>query len=256
MQGYWENEEIKQLFQEIEECRNRGEKIKNAFFRHAQKFARKENSVRNYYYFQLQNKQMLSALGIDIAKHSKNKIEAFSKEEEIQLISKLNQMTKEGMSVRKACLILAEGDALKLLRYQNKYRNYLSKKQKERQVENHNVITFKKPEGVLSESEVQSLFMGLVRLVKRNAVIEGQARAKEKIESANQRLKELLLKLQVQAREIDKIKERYEKLKEENNKLTLKLISSRCDKARVLKEKFLQKRAAAREEEEKISKRD
>ena len=256
MQGYWENEEIKELFYEVEEKKKKGDKIKEAFSKHAQKFARKENSVRNYYYFQLKNPQMLSSLGIDVKKHAKHPIEIFSKEEENQLICKLNQMTKEGMSVRKACLVLAEGDALKLLRYQNKYRNYLSKKQKQKVAENHNVITFKKPEGVLSDSEVQSLFMGLVRLVKRNAIIEGQERAKEKIESANARLKQLLLKLQVQSREIDKMKERYEKLKEENNALALRLISSRCDKARVLREKFMQRRGEKTLEVEKFSKRD
>lgn len=250
MQGYWENDEVRALFKQVEECKERGEKIKQAFICHAEKFARKENSVRNYYYYELKDESRLKMLGIDIKKHAKNKIATFSEEEERALIERLQQMTKNGMSVRKACLLLADGDALKLLRYQNKYRNFLAKERNKQQSKKENIIVFKKPSGALSDSEVQSLFMGLVRLVKRNACIEGEERAKQKIENANQKLKKALLQLQVQAREIDKMKERYEQLKQKSNQLATALLVSRCDKAGKLRAKF----NATATEKEKIKK--
>lgn len=256
MQGYWEEREVKELFGQVENYKRSNQSIKKAFAAHAQRYARKENSVRNYYYFELKDKDRLTRLGIDITKHEKTYVVNFSKEEEKDLIEKIENMTKGGMSVRKACLLLADGDALKLLRYQNKYRNHLSKTKKEKTVVADNIIAFKKPSGGLSESEVQSLFMGLVRLVKRNACIEGEERAKEKIESANQKLKRVLLQLQMQTREIDKMKERYHQLKVQNESLAGRLLASRCDNASKLSQKARKKTTSDRSKKEKISKRD
>ncbi|MBO5395053.1 MAG: hypothetical protein J6A28_04055 [Clostridia bacterium] len=242
MLGIWEDEEVKALFAAVEECKTKNKPIAEAFALHAQKFARKPNSVRNYYYHEIANlsadRERCCRLSIDLSRHEKASIAYFSQEEEKSLIEKIDAMVASGLSVRKACFKLAEGDALKMLRFQNKYRNHAAKgKQKVVKAEG-NVIAFKKPVKGLSDSEVQSLFLGLVRLVKKNAAIEGEERAKEKIKQANEKLRKALVDIQLQSREIEKMKERYSQLKRENNTLARKLLHVRCDKAGLLREKL------------------
>ena len=238
MTGLWEENEVKDLFNAVEKCKKSNRPIKEAFIFHAEKYARKANSVRNYYYHEIdilqKDKMRQDLLNIDLNKHNKTNIVYFSKEEEALLMEKIDEMTAKGLSVRKACLNLAEGDVNLLLRYQNKYRNYLIKKKGERK-ESGNIIAFKKPPKSLSDSEVQSLFMGLVRLVKKNATIEGEERFKEKLDEANNKLRKALADLQAQAFEIDRLKEKYSQLKRENNSLALRLVTLRCDKAAILK---------------------
>lgn len=241
MIGIWEENEVKQLFCAVEKCRQENKPIKEAFSQHAKLFARKPNSVRNYYYHEIDNlwrdKARADKLNINLTLHQKANIIYFSHEEEQKLMENIKAMTEKGLSVRKACLTLAGGDVDLLLRYQNKYRNYLAKN-KVKLKPADNIIAFKKPSKGLSDGEVQSLFMGLVRLVKKNAVIEGEEKFKEKLNHANAQLRKALATLQSQAREIDKIKERYLKLKEENASLAQSLVVSRCDKASKLREKL------------------
>ncbi|MBQ8792944.1 MAG: hypothetical protein IJZ62_05030 [Clostridia bacterium] len=244
MIGIWEEEEVKALFSEVEKCKGENKPIKEAFLLHAQHFARKPNSVRNYYYHEIDNlskdEERRKNLGIDLSLHEKGNIVYFSKEEEENLMKEIDAMRERGMSVRKACLSLAGGDVDKLLRYQNKYRNHLAKSKPSEKVSD-NVIAFKKPSKGLSDSEVQSLFMGLVRLVKKNATLEGEERYKEKLSQANAQLRKAITQLQSQAREIEQIKERYIQLKKENSSLARSLVLSRCDKASKLREKLKQR---------------
>ena len=221
MQGIWDENEVKQLFQEVEKCKEQNLPIKNAFIRHGEKFARKPNSVRNYYYHEVDNlsidKSRLEKLGIDLSKHEKNEISFFSQAEECFIVGEIDRLKKEGMSVRKACLTLAKGDAELMLRYQNKYRNRKTEDAGEK------IIAFKKPVKGLSDEEVQSLFMGLVRLVKKNAILEGEEKYRDKLKEANEKLKGLLAKIAMQEREIDKIKQSYLLLRKqhENKELLL-----------------------------------
>ena len=83
--------------------------------------------------------------------------------------------------------------------------------------------------------------MGLVRLVKKNATLEGEERYKEKLSQANAQLRKAITQLQSQAREIEQIKERYIQLKKENSSLARSLVLSRCDKASKLREKLKQR---------------
>lgn len=239
MTGFWEDEEVKALFCLVEKYRAENKTIKDAFLQHGKLYARKPNSVRNYYYHEIDNLlkdgQRAQKLSIDLSLHKKANIVYFSKEEEKNLMQEIKDMTQKGMSVRKACLTLAGGDVDKLLRYQNKYRNFIAHEKNEK---SENVITFQKPCKGLSDSEVQSLFMGLVRLVKKNAVLEGEEHFKIKLNQANDKLRKALFQLQAQAREIDALKDKYLQLKKENAKLVESLIVSRCDKAEKLREKF------------------
>jgi len=241
MIGVWEEEEVKTLFKLVEDCKKNNISIKEAFLKHAQLYARKPNSVRNYYYHEVDNlnkdNERAKTLGIDITLHEKNNIEYFTKEAEGKLIEQIKGLTSSGISVRKACLTLAGGNVELLLRYQNKYRNYLAK-QKGKAISSNNVITFKKPSKGLSESEIQSLFLGLVRLVKKNAILEGEEKYKEKLNHANSQLRKAIVELQSQAREIEKIKAQYSLLKQQSQVLGQSLLLSRCDRADKLRDKM------------------
>ena len=127
MIGVWEDEEVKSLFALVEETKFNKKPLKHAFEKHGILFARKPNSVRNYYYSEVdclkEDEKRRERLGIDLNKHTKNDIVYFSKEEENLLMEQIENKTREGMSVRKACLAMANGDIDLLLRYQNKYRD-------------------------------------------------------------------------------------------------------------------------------------
>ncbi|MBP3344810.1 MAG: hypothetical protein J6K97_01225 [Clostridia bacterium] len=245
MTGIWENEEVKKLFLAVEKCKQQNRPIREAFGFHAEKFARKPNSVRNYYYHEIdalkKDVKRRNMLGIDLSKHEKTNIVYFSKAEEGSLMQEIEKMTKNGVSVRKACLSLASGDVSLMLRYQNKYRNFIAKQnleKKEKVSGGEKIIAFKKPAKSLSDSEVQSLFMGLVRLVKKNASLEGEEKYKQKLQKANDQLRKALADLHNQSMEIDRLKEKYQLLKSQNNALAENVLRLRCDKAESLRRKF------------------
>ncbi len=236
MKGIWKNSEVKELFSVVEDYKGSNRSLKDAFISHAQKYGRKPNSVRNYYYHEVDNLKndgkRLEKLGIDLSLHNKAAISYFSQEEEEKLMKEVDEMVKKGVSVRKACLSLSGGDVSQMLRYQNKYRNYILKNKP--QPPKDNVITFKKAQRTLTDGEVQSLFMGLVRLVKKNALEESESLYKEKLSKANDELRKLLLKLSLRERDVEKLKAEMDKLKNDNMLLESKMFQMRCKKAEEL----------------------
>ena len=48
--GIWSNQEVKELFNQVEQTKKSGRPLKDAFIAHAERYTRKPNSVRNYYY--------------------------------------------------------------------------------------------------------------------------------------------------------------------------------------------------------------
>ena len=48
--GIWSNQEVKELFNQVEQTKKSGRPLKDAFSAHAERYTRKPNSVRNYYY--------------------------------------------------------------------------------------------------------------------------------------------------------------------------------------------------------------
>jgi hypothetical protein len=251
MKGIWENSEVRELFDLVENYKDKNKSLRQAFLIHAQKYGRKPNSVRNYYYHEVDNlkedKGRLENLGIDLARHNKTSIIYFSKQEEEKLMKEIDNMAKQGISVRKACLSLSGGDVGQMLRYQNKYRNFLTKqKAQEKCVKNEiiesnddkgKVITFKKVQKRLTENEVQSLFMGLVRLVKRNAREESEEVYKQQISLANDKLRQAIKELYTKEQENLRLKEEFLKIKEENAKLIDERLKNRCEVAENLKNK-------------------
>ncbi len=251
MKGIWKNSEVKELFEVVEDYKEKNKSLKLAFIAHAQKYGRKPNSVRNYYYHEVDNLKIdgkrLEKLGINLSLHNKNNVAYFSKEEENELMKEVDEMVKKGISVRKACLTLSGGDINQMLRYQNKYRNFLAKNRKNDEKDDNfdkkdrtpdNVIEFKKMGKRLTDSEVQSLFMGLVRLVKRNAFEESEELYRTKLTEANENLRRAITRLNNSQRENDKMQEELSKLKNENSRLLNLNLQLKCDKAEVLRRKL------------------
>ncbi len=239
MKGIWNNSEVKALFEGVEECKNKNMSLREAFIAHAQKYQRKPNSVRNYYYHEVDalkgDKERCKSLGIDLQKHQKSNITYFSKEEEVGLMREIEKLVKEGYSVRRACFQLSNGDVGLMLRFQNKYRNFLARAKEEKP---NNVVTFQKSPKRLSDSEVQSLFMGLVRLVKKNALIEGEEKYRAELTSANTMLRKALTQISSQEREIERLKEDFSRVKKENIKLAERAMKGACSKAEALRKKL------------------
>lgn len=125
--GYTE-EEAKALVQYVSEGRKKGQTLTGLFSGYAKKTGRAKGSVRNYYYALLRStgdtrvRQILR--GKDL--HAE-KIIPFSEEETDKILREIIMQKQKGVSVRRAVLNLAAGDDKLMLRYQNKYRNVLSK---------------------------------------------------------------------------------------------------------------------------------
>ncbi len=233
--GYWNDQEVIDLFNLVEDIKEKNKPLKFAFATHAEKYRRKPNSVRNYYYFQLEQlkKDIVKTkeLGIDLSLHEKIEFDYFSEEEQVKLIEEIDRLVKSGLSIRKACLQLSNGDINKMLRYQNKYRNFLAKSKQTPSFPD-NIITFtKKKKEFLSDSDINSLFLGLVRLVKRTAIEEQSLKAKQERDNANQVLRKAMLDINKKDKEIAKLKDDFLRLKLENSKLIQNMMKLKCEKA-------------------------
>lgn len=125
--GYTE-EEAKSLVEYISEGKKRGQTLSGLFAGYAKKTGRAKGSVRNYYYALLRStgdervKKILR--GKDLRAE---KIVPFSEEETDRILREIIMQKQQGTSVRRAVLNLSCGDDKLMLRYQNKYRNVLSK---------------------------------------------------------------------------------------------------------------------------------
>ena len=239
--GIWKNQEVKDLFLTVEKIKEENKSLKFAFLTHAEKYDRKPNSVRNYYYHEIDNlkedKARLKKIGIDLSKHEKSEIKYFTESEEHDLMVRLDKLVKSGVSVRKACFSLSNGDVNLMLRFQNKYRNFLAK-QKPKEENKDNIIKFTKKKSSLSDNELQALFMGLVRLVKRSAIEEINNKVQIDIDKANIELRKTITELHNKEREVKELKSEFLKIKEENIKLVDNMMKLKCDKANKLREKL------------------
>lgn len=125
--GYTE-EEAKELVAFISEGKRRGETLSGLFGAYAQKTGRAKGSVRNYYYALL---RLTGDSRVKAMLRGKNlraeKITPFSEEETDRILREILTRKSQGVSVRRAVMELADGDDRLMLRYQNKYRNVLTK---------------------------------------------------------------------------------------------------------------------------------
>lgn len=125
--GYTE-EEAKSLVEYICNGKKEGRTLSGLFASYAQKTGRAKGSVRNYYYALLRStgdervKNLLNGKNL-----SAEKIMPFTERETDEILKKILQQKSRGISVRRAVLNLSGGDDKLMLRYQNKYRNVISK---------------------------------------------------------------------------------------------------------------------------------
>ena len=243
--GIWENDEVKQLFEVVEKIKKENKPLKIAFELHANKYDRKPNSVRNYYYHEVDNlekdKKRLGEIGVNLKKHTKSEIRYFSDEEEKELMDKIDKEVKQGISVRKACLNLSGGDIEKMLRYQNKYRNFISKKKEKGSEESDKIIKFSKRKIAITDDEIKALFMGIVKLVKRSTAEEIALHAKDELNGTKNELRRVISQLNSKENEIELLKKEFLKIKEENELLSKNIMKERSNKAERLRKKLEQK---------------
>ena len=106
----------------------KGKTLTRIFEEYAADTGRAKGSVRNYYYALLKRagdrdvKKVLK--GTDL---KAGRIQPFTDEEADRILRAILEQKSRGVSVRRAVLNLAGGDDKLMLRYQNKYRNVLTK---------------------------------------------------------------------------------------------------------------------------------
>ena len=194
----WNNERIKHLFSFVEEKKKMHLSLIKIFDEYAMLTNTKKNSIRNYYYNQIEyfnlHKDQAKQLGVDLNFHKAKEISHFSKNTELELVNKIEELTKNGYSVRKACLTLAKNNIDEMMRLQNKYRSYISSKnQNKKQAD---ILQFKpKIEQELTDSDINNLFLGLVRVIKKNAIKQVSKQLISECEWANSTLRKTLVTL-------------------------------------------------------------
>ena len=211
-----------------------GKSTRDAFDLHAKEFARQPNSVRNYYYQEIDrlknNPERLKKLGIKLENHQKNQFSCFTEDEKNKIIDKIQEKLKQGYSVRKACLLLSGGDVKQMLRLQNKFRTIEASKK--------NVLMFKKrPTNKITDEDINGLFLGLVKMVKKNAIEQAKEWSLQQREEGLKQLRQTLMQLEKSQRELEYLKTEFEEMKKENNLLKKKLLITTCYKAQNLNKK-------------------
>ena len=121
-------EEAESLVKYVCDGRGKGKTLTRIFEEYAARSGRARGSVRNYYYALLRstdNEEVRRILeGTDLKAED---VHPFTEEETDKILRAILEQKSRGISVRKAVLNLSEGDDKLMLRYQNKYRNVLSK---------------------------------------------------------------------------------------------------------------------------------
>ena len=257
-EGKWEDAEVIDLFRQIEQTKEKKLSIKQAFAIHAQKYSRRPNSVRNYYYHEvddlIKNKDRLKKLGINISKHKKQevklkddenkkllqKLQKIQNNEGEQIVKEIDKLVLKGNSVRQACLKLSGGNVALMLRYQNKYRNNLAKKQNDNISKPINILEYKNKQKTLSDVDINSLFLGLVKLVKKMAYEQAAANIFKEKESMGYLLKKALIDLNKSEKEVKILKESCMALEQENKNLVEKISNLKLSNAKELAKKISQ----------------
>lgn len=115
----WTQQEEELLFNEIESCEGAGRPLKQVFDAVAEKTGRRPNSIRNYYYARIKEKDLSTT-----ALHA-GAFVPFTDEEIHSLLRTVLSAQANGISVRACTMSMGGGDNKAMLRYQNKYRALL-----------------------------------------------------------------------------------------------------------------------------------
>ena len=113
----WSEEENRLLWETADEAQLKGLPLKQVFERIAAQTGRRPNSIRNYYYAQVRQREGAAAPA--------PRFVPFEEEEVSSLVEQVLRARAKGQSVRACLQDLSEGDHSLMLRYQNKYRSVL-----------------------------------------------------------------------------------------------------------------------------------
>lgn len=254
----WKDSEVKKLFAFIEQGKKRNENLSSMFKLYAKVTNRKPNSVRNYYYNELceleQNEKRRNELKIDIKNHQKVMQKEFSLDETKNLVIEILKLTSKGYSVRKACQTLSGGDVTQMIRLQNKFRSVVLKdkelyesclnklqlgKDVKKQKLKNNIIQFENPKTTLTDSDINSLFLGLVRLVQKQTEEKTRKECNILNQNANQSLRKMLVKIYEKEKEIQKLRQQFKASTQQNQKLNDELMHLRSQNLSISQNKKL-----------------
>lgn len=243
MKAKWKDEEIIRLFSLVEENNKNNLSTMQSFKQFAEQNGKNPLSIRNFYYGYLKilrkDTALQKKLGIDISKHLTQVFEHFDKKQEEELIAKIAEYKSKGISTRNACMKLSNGDAKLMLRIQNKLRNMKYKSKiidNDSIYKNYNVLENEKTKviqfpnsnfsgrnGKLSDDDIKSLFMGLVKLVKENANADEKEKAEKFLEQTEEEKRKKIIELEQKQTEIESLKQQINELKIKNNTLNKQL---------------------------------
>ena len=113
----WSEEENRLLWETADEAQLKGLPLKQVFDRIAEQTGRRPNSIRNYYYAQVRQREGDQG-------HSPRFI-PFAEDEVEALIEQVLRARADGHSVRSCLQQMSGGNHSLMLRYQNKYRSVL-----------------------------------------------------------------------------------------------------------------------------------
>ena len=113
----WSEEESRLLWETADEAQQQGLPLKQVFERIAEQTGRRPNSIRNYYYAQVRQREG--------GRNPSPRFVPFEEEEVNGLVEQVLRARAAGRSVRACLQEMSGGDHSLMLRYQNKYRSVL-----------------------------------------------------------------------------------------------------------------------------------
>ena len=128
--GYAKSE-AEELVRYISEGRRAGKTLTSLFAGYGREHGRAGGSVRNYYYKLLKTGTEDARAVLAGRQLSAAEGHPFTEEEKGEMLRLILTERKKGVSVRRAISNVCGGDAKKMLRYQNKFRNMLKKQPEE-----------------------------------------------------------------------------------------------------------------------------
>ncbi|MEG1499788.1 MAG: hypothetical protein RR400_01805 [Clostridia bacterium] len=241
MKGAWKDGEIKKLFLFVEDGKKKGNSLGNIFKKYAGECKRQPDSIRNFYYSEIsefkKNPELANSLEIDLTWHEIKSQNCFGKEEEKKLLSEIADLQTKGFSVRKACLFLAKNNLEDMIRFQNKYRNLIKKEKgvikskkdktmaskKSVNLDVGNVLFMPSQKQRLEDKDIEALFLGLVKIVKKNALQSVNEKIGQELFVANENLRKAFVQISSKENKIKQLLMFNNELLNANEKLNNKL---------------------------------
>ncbi len=117
----WTETEKNMLMEAVQQADQQGSSLRSVFSDTGERLGRKPNSVRNYYYLQLRNRE-------GRGQQRAAPFVLFTENEVHDLVKEILLGKSRGRSVRSCVTELSQGDKTVMLRLQNKYRSVLKKR--------------------------------------------------------------------------------------------------------------------------------